>query len=86
MVGGLSFFTGQSKRTLTILQKAFADKLVGKFGVRRRSTCVFEAKLEEVGESELKRSRPHRELVGDLMSFSNQTRPDITIAIRVEGR
>ena len=85
---GCNFSRDRVKGTLTISQKAFAEKLVEKFGVTRSSRVPASpsVKLEEFDESEPEGQWPYRELVGGLMWLSNQTRPDITNATRAVAR
>lgn len=76
------------KGTLDILHKSFAEKLLGKFGTRRSSRFPASAseKLEGYDEGKPEGLWTNHELVVGLMWLSNQTRTDITNAIRAVAR
>ena len=66
----------------------FTETTVNQFGVNKGkntplSTDIF---LEEFDEDEPDEAWPFRELVGSLMWRANQTRPDISNAVRVVAR
>ena len=79
---------GTRSDLLTISQMPFTEKTVNQFGVTAGmntplSTDVF---LEEFDENEPDGMWPFRELVGTLMWLANQTRPDISNAVRAVAR
>ena len=73
---------------LTISQKSFTEKTVKQFGVTagRNTPLSTDVFLEEFDEDEPDGVWPFRELVGSLMWLSNQTRPDISNAVRSVAR
>ena len=79
---------GTRSDLLTISQMPFTEKTVNQFGVTAGmntplSTDVF---LEEFDENEPDGMWPFRELLGSLMWLGNQTRPDISNAVRAVAR
>ena len=85
---GCHFSREKSKGLLTILQKAFTDKIVEKFGIvsNRTIPAVVGLKLEVFERDEPEGNWPFREVVGSLMWLANQTRPDISNAVRAVAR
>ena len=73
---------------LTISQKSFAEKTVRQFGVTtgRNTPLSTDVFLEDFDENEPDGLWPFRELVGSLMWLANQTRPDISNAVRAVAR
>lgn len=73
---------------LTISQKSFAEKTVKQFGVTtgRNTPLSPDLFLEVFDEEEPTGDWPYRELVGSLLWLSNQTRPDISNAVRAVAR
>ena len=73
---------------LTCLQQAFAENTAAKFSVcsGRRTQLPIGLKLEEFDLNEPEGDWPFHELVGCLMWRANQTRPNITNAVRTVGR
>ena len=73
---------------LCISQKAFADKVVDTYGVGSgiwvpASTSL---KLDQFDADEPEGGWPFREVIGSLMWLANQTRPDISNAVRAVAR
>ena len=85
---GCHFSRDKKKGLLTISQKAFTDKIVEKFGIvsNRTIPAVVGLKLEEFEKDESEGDWPFREVVGSLMWLANQTRPDISNAVRAVAR
>ena len=93
-VGELRWYAGchhsrdKAAGLLTISQMSFTEKTVNQFGATAArntppSTDVF---LEAFDENEPDGVWPFRELVGSLMRLANQTRPDISNAVRAVAR
>ena len=74
--------------TITISQQTVAETMVAKFGVFRNkeTSMVVGLRLDDFDPTELDVDKPFRSLVGHLMWLTNQTRPDILIAVRTAAR
>ena len=73
---------------LTLSLKAFTDKIVEKFGIvsNQAIPAVVGLRLEEFENDEPEGGWPFREVVGSLMCFANQTRPNISNAVKYVAR
>ena len=73
---------------LTLSLKAFTDKIVEKFGIvsNQAIPAVVGLRLEEFENDEPEGGWPFREVVGSLMWLANETRPDISNAVRAVAR
>ena len=85
---GCHFFRDKRNGLPTISQKAFTDKIVDKFGIvsNRTIPAVVGRKLEDFEKDEPEGDWPLREVGGSLMWLANQTRPDISNAVRTVAR
>ena len=86
--GGCHYSRDRDNGLLSIWQKAFADKVVDTYGVGSgiwvpASTSL---KLDQFDADEPEGGWPFREVVGSLMWLANQTRPDISNAVRAVAR
>ena len=73
---------------MTISQMSFTEKTVNQFGVTagRNTPLSPDIFLEEFDDNEPDGVWPFHELVGSLMWLANQTRPDISNAVRAVAR
>ena len=73
---------------LTISQMSFTEKTVNQFDMTagRNTPLSTDVILEEFDENEPNGVWPFSELVGSLMWLANQTRPDISNAVRAVAR
>ena len=94
-IGELTWYAGchysrdRANGMLTISQKTFTDQLVDKYGVtlgKKNPGWTGEKfdRVDDAGEAE--GDWPFREVVGSLMWLANQTRPDISDAVRAVAR
>ena len=85
---GCHFSRDMRNGLLTISQKAFTNKIVEKLGIvsNRTIPAVVGLKLEHFEKYEPEGDWPFREVVGSLMWLANQTRPDISNAVRAVAR
>ena len=74
--------------TVAMSQRAFAEKIVAKFGVtqNKETPMVVGLKLEQFDADEPDVEEPFRSLVGHFMWLANQTRPDTLNAVGAVAR
>ena len=80
----LSLLPGQGRGFIDISHESFTEKTVNQLGVTagRNTPLSTDAFLKEFDEDEPDGVWPFRQLVGSLMWLANQTRPDISNAVR----